>query len=248
MLTGAGVWLTAAAMTVLVGLYLSWPIAVLAWTLVGFGPGWIMVNAGRLLRASSGPAQRPALFSAQFSLSHTLLADHLSADRLAHRGRRSHRNLDHPCRPDGRRNRRDDHAVAPDRSGPHRPPPRRRHRSCSPRSSTVDGGGVGRIRIRSSSTTGTHTGRCRPQPSTSPTGQDAPIPQHAELGNGCSGARRHRRGDAGPEQEERAAPGPLSLLPPGSYPRRQGHHGPDRLVMAERAVGSGRRGSPSQGL
>lgn len=29
-----------------------------------------MVNTGRLLRTSAGPGQRPALFSAQFSLSH----------------------------------------------------------------------------------------------------------------------------------------------------------------------------------
>ncbi|MEU6697833.1 MFS transporter [Pseudonocardia sp. NPDC046786] len=70
MLTGAGVSLGAAAATVLLGLYPSWPAAVLAWALVGLGPGWIMVNTGRLLRSSSGPGQRPALFSAQFSLSH----------------------------------------------------------------------------------------------------------------------------------------------------------------------------------
>lgn len=70
MLAGAGVSLAAATVTVIVGLSPSWPIAVTAWALVGFGPGWIMVNTGRLLRVSSRPAQRPALFSAQFSLSH----------------------------------------------------------------------------------------------------------------------------------------------------------------------------------
>jgi len=70
MLAGAGVSLGAAAATVLLGLYPSWTAAVLAWALVGLGPGWIMVNTGRLLRTSSGPGQRPALFSAQFSLSH----------------------------------------------------------------------------------------------------------------------------------------------------------------------------------
>ncbi|MBN9736042.1 MULTISPECIES: MFS transporter [unclassified Pseudonocardia] len=70
MLSGAVVSLAAAAATVLVGLHPSWPAAVVAWALVGVGPGLIMVNTGRLLRVSSGPAQRPALFSAQFSLSH----------------------------------------------------------------------------------------------------------------------------------------------------------------------------------
>ncbi|BBG03303.1 MULTISPECIES: MFS transporter [Pseudonocardia] len=70
MLAGAGVSLGAAAATVMLGLYPSWTVAVFAWALVGLGPGWIMVSTGRLLRVSAGPGQRPALFSAQFSLSH----------------------------------------------------------------------------------------------------------------------------------------------------------------------------------
>lgn len=70
MLTGGGISVTAALSTVFLGTFPSWPAAVLAWVLGGLGPGWIVVNTGRLLRASAGPGQRPALFSAQFSLSH----------------------------------------------------------------------------------------------------------------------------------------------------------------------------------
>lgn len=70
MLAGAAVSCLAAGATLLLAAAPSWTTAALAWALVGFGPGWIMVNTGRLLRTSAGPGQWPALFSAQFSLSH----------------------------------------------------------------------------------------------------------------------------------------------------------------------------------
>lgn len=70
MLSGAAVSVVATAAALVLAAAPSWPAAVVAWALVGFGPGWITVNAGRVLRRSGTPAQRPALFSAQFSLSH----------------------------------------------------------------------------------------------------------------------------------------------------------------------------------
>ncbi|TCK21151.1 MFS transporter [Pseudonocardia endophytica] len=70
MLGGAVLALGATTAALLLAALPSWPLAVVAWALIGFGPGWITVTTGRLLRGSSGPAQRPALFSAQFSLSH----------------------------------------------------------------------------------------------------------------------------------------------------------------------------------
>lgn len=70
MLAGAAISCLAAGATLLLAAAPSWTTATLAWALIGFGPGWIMVNTGRLLRTSAGPGQRPALFSAQFSLSH----------------------------------------------------------------------------------------------------------------------------------------------------------------------------------
>ena len=70
MLAGAALAVTATAAALLLAAAPSWSLAVVAWALIGFGPGWITVSTGRVLRGSSGPAQRPSLFSAQFSLSH----------------------------------------------------------------------------------------------------------------------------------------------------------------------------------
>ncbi|WP_238588982.1 MFS transporter [Pseudonocardia sp. HH130629-09] len=70
MLAGAGLSCLAAGATLVLAWAPSWTTAAVAWALIGAGPGWIMVNTGRLLRTSAGPGQRPALFSAQFSLSH----------------------------------------------------------------------------------------------------------------------------------------------------------------------------------
>jgi len=47
-----------------------WPIFLLAWALIGFAMSSIMTPSGRLLRRSSNDADRPALFAAQFALSH----------------------------------------------------------------------------------------------------------------------------------------------------------------------------------
>lgn len=43
---------------------------VLAWLLVGFGYSAVLTPSGRLLRRSSHAEDRPALFAAQFALSH----------------------------------------------------------------------------------------------------------------------------------------------------------------------------------
>jgi MFS family permease len=49
---------------------LSWPALIIAWTLLGVGRSAVQIPIGRLLRRSAQPADRPALFAAQFSLSH----------------------------------------------------------------------------------------------------------------------------------------------------------------------------------
>ncbi|TCB97333.1 MFS transporter [Micromonospora zingiberis] len=49
----------------------SWPLAICVWLLIGFAGGLIMVTINRILRASSATSDRPALFAAQFSLSHS---------------------------------------------------------------------------------------------------------------------------------------------------------------------------------
>jgi H+ antiporter protein len=49
---------------------LAWPALLLAWTLLGIGYSAVMTPSGRLLRRSAQPADRPAVFAAQFALSH----------------------------------------------------------------------------------------------------------------------------------------------------------------------------------
>ena len=49
---------------------LSWGALLLAWGLVGLGYSAVMTPSGRLLKRSSRPVDRPALFAAQFALSH----------------------------------------------------------------------------------------------------------------------------------------------------------------------------------
>jgi MFS family permease len=46
-----------------------WPALLLAWTLLGIGYSAVMTPSGRLLRRSAQPADRPAVFAAQFALS-----------------------------------------------------------------------------------------------------------------------------------------------------------------------------------
>lgn len=48
----------------------SWPALIIAWILLGVGRSAVQIPIGRLLRRSAQPADRPALFAAQFSLSH----------------------------------------------------------------------------------------------------------------------------------------------------------------------------------
>lgn len=72
MVTGA--WMMVAALSalataiLLVGL--GWPLLLAAWLVVGLGSSTVQTPAGRLLRRSAHPEDRPALFAAQFALSH----------------------------------------------------------------------------------------------------------------------------------------------------------------------------------
>jgi predicted MFS family arabinose efflux permease len=50
--------------------HIIWPAQLIAWTLLGVGYSAVMTPAGRLLRRSAQPADRPAVFAAQFALSH----------------------------------------------------------------------------------------------------------------------------------------------------------------------------------
>ncbi|WP_370276590.1 MFS transporter [Roseovarius indicus] len=49
---------------------LGWPLLLGAWLLVGLGYSVVLTPSGRLLRRSSQPEDRPAVFAAQFALSH----------------------------------------------------------------------------------------------------------------------------------------------------------------------------------
>jgi H+ antiporter protein len=49
---------------------LVWPVLLGAWLLVGLGYAAVLTPSGRLLRRSAHPEDRPALFAAQFALSH----------------------------------------------------------------------------------------------------------------------------------------------------------------------------------
>lgn len=48
----------------------QWPGLVAIWILIGLGSGAVLTPTGSVLRRSSAPEDRPALFAAQFSLSH----------------------------------------------------------------------------------------------------------------------------------------------------------------------------------
>jgi MFS family permease len=47
-----------------------WPVAAIIWALIGAGMSLVLTPIGRVLRRSSGQVDRPAVFAAQFSLSH----------------------------------------------------------------------------------------------------------------------------------------------------------------------------------
>ncbi|WP_025618148.1 MFS transporter [Salinispora cortesiana] len=67
---GAGTALLALFGALLLSMVPSWPLAMGVWLLIGFAGGLIVVTVNRVLRASSAAADRPALYAAQFSLSH----------------------------------------------------------------------------------------------------------------------------------------------------------------------------------
>lgn len=48
----------------------SWPALLVTWLLLGIGYSTVQTPTGRLLRRSAEPTDRPALFAAQFALSH----------------------------------------------------------------------------------------------------------------------------------------------------------------------------------
>ena len=72
MLAGAG--LMVATLLGLAGVIalrgLDWPILLLAWLLIGIGYSAVLTPSGRLLRRSAHAEDRPAVFAAQFALSH----------------------------------------------------------------------------------------------------------------------------------------------------------------------------------
>lgn len=48
----------------------AWPLLLVVWAMMGTGYAALVTPSGRLLRSSSNDADRPAVFAAQFSLSH----------------------------------------------------------------------------------------------------------------------------------------------------------------------------------
>jgi H+ antiporter protein len=66
----SGTWVLAVGMTL--GPFASgaWPTLLALWFLLGLGNGMALTPSGRLLRRSAHPGDRPALFAAQFALSH----------------------------------------------------------------------------------------------------------------------------------------------------------------------------------
>jgi H+ antiporter protein len=70
----AGAWLMVAALlgiaAIIVSLGLTWPLLLAVWLLIGLGNSAVLTPSGRLLRRSAHPEDRPAIFAAQFALSH----------------------------------------------------------------------------------------------------------------------------------------------------------------------------------
>lgn len=60
----------AIAMSAVKATSLVWPALWVTWTLLGIAYSAVMTPSGRLLRRSAQPADRPAVFAAQFALSH----------------------------------------------------------------------------------------------------------------------------------------------------------------------------------
>lgn len=70
MLAGAGVAGAAVGAALLLAAVPSWPLAAATWFAIGAGTGLVLVPVGRVVRAGATAADRPAVFAAQFSLSH----------------------------------------------------------------------------------------------------------------------------------------------------------------------------------
>ncbi|MGV9709723.1 MFS transporter [Gordonia sp. NPDC003424] len=73
MFTGGGLLIIAAAAAVLMILIpaaTTWPVAVVIWLAIGVGMSLALTPIGQVLRRSSAPPDRAAVFAAQFSLSH----------------------------------------------------------------------------------------------------------------------------------------------------------------------------------
>ncbi len=73
MLGGAAVMIL--ALVVLAGgigaFGLNWPLLLISWLMAGLGYAAVLTPSGRLLRRSAHPVDRPAVFAAQFALSHS---------------------------------------------------------------------------------------------------------------------------------------------------------------------------------
>ncbi|GGE59046.1 MFS transporter [Actibacterium pelagium] len=72
MLTGG--WVMIGSLVAMVGVKLgaglSWPSLLAFWLVIGLGYAAVLTPSGRLLRRSAHPEDRPAVFAAQFALSH----------------------------------------------------------------------------------------------------------------------------------------------------------------------------------
>ncbi|MFW2545366.1 MFS transporter [Primorskyibacter sp. 2E107] len=70
----AGAWTMVATLAglaaTILSINLSWPLLLVGWLVVGLGYSAVLTPSGRLLRRSAHPEDRPALFAAQFALSH----------------------------------------------------------------------------------------------------------------------------------------------------------------------------------
>lgn len=70
----AGAWtMVAALLAITVTVFtagLSWPVLLVVWLVIGLGYSTVQTPSGRLLRRSAHAEDRPAVFAAQFALSH----------------------------------------------------------------------------------------------------------------------------------------------------------------------------------
>ncbi|MCA0044760.1 MFS transporter [Celeribacter litoreus] len=69
-----GAWTMVAALlgvaTLILTIGLSWPLLLVVWLIIGLGYSTVQTPSGRLLRRSAHAEDRPAVFAAQFALSH----------------------------------------------------------------------------------------------------------------------------------------------------------------------------------